>query len=197
MSIVLRTNARTRLRTAKSGIATSRHFTFRSPPPFSSGLSRNGEAHARTATRLRVLSACHRKARKMQSHCRRTAARTAGPAAVASACAAAAGADEVLSSASSALAEPFGAAAPLRVGAIENLMPAGELRMLAVGEMLGGCLQDRHRPRPVKRPPFGDDAVGERNPALGPFADARTALRCRSGSGRKSMPSAISRSKAT
>jgi hypothetical protein len=36
-----------------------------------------------------------------------------------------------------ALAKPLSAAVPLRVGPIQNLVPAGELRVIGVGKMLG------------------------------------------------------------
>jgi hypothetical protein len=49
----------------------------------------------------------------------------------------------------------------------------------------------------VKRLALADDPVGE-NPALRPFSDPRQRrLRCLSGSGRRSIPSVMSRSNAT
>jgi hypothetical protein len=33
--------------------------------------------------------------------------------------------------------EPFGATETLRIGSIQDLVPAGELRVIGVGEMLG------------------------------------------------------------
>jgi CheY-like chemotaxis protein len=67
----------------------------------------------------------------------------------------------------SPLAEPFGATVPLRIDPIENFVPAGELRVV------DDPLQVSVDHRPVQRPPLADDAVGERNPALGLFADTR------------------------
>jgi hypothetical protein len=62
----------------------------------------------------------------------------------------------------------------LRVGPVENLVPTRELRVIGVGETLGDdALQVGLDHRPVQRPPFPDDAVGERDPALGAFADRR------------------------
>jgi hypothetical protein len=74
----------------------------------------------------------------------------------------------------SALAEPFGATATLRIGPIRDLTPSGELRVVNVGEMLGDdVLEVSVDHGPVQRPPFADDPIGERNPVLGPFADPR------------------------
>jgi hypothetical protein len=75
-------------------------------------------------------------------------------------------------SASSALAKPFGAAAAQGVVPIQDT-PC-EPRVAGVAEMLGDdALKIGVHHGPVERPPFADDAVGERNPALGPFADLR------------------------
>ncbi len=53
-------------------------------------------------------------------------------------------------------------------------------------------------PDSEKCPPLADDAVGERNPAFGVFpSPASLVLRCLSVSGRRAIPSAISRSKPT
>lgn len=38
-----------------------------------------------------------------------------------------------------ALVKPFGAAMTLRIGAIEDLVPAGKLRVVGVGQALGDC----------------------------------------------------------
>jgi len=83
--------------------------------------------------------------------------------------------------ASSAFAKPLGAAAPLRIGPVEDLVPPGELRVIGVGEMLGDdALEVGVDHGPVQRPPFADDPIGERDPALRPSPTrASTALRCR------------------
>ena len=53
-------------------------------------------------------------------------------------------------------------------------MPPGELRTIRVADTLGDDdLKVSLDHRSVKRPPFGPDAVGERKPALGVFADPR------------------------
>jgi hypothetical protein len=53
-------------------------------------------------------------------------------------------------------------------------VPPGELRVVGVGEMLGDdALKVGVDHGPVQRAPFADDAVGEHNPALGPFTDPR------------------------
>ena len=61
-----------------------------------------------------------------------------------------------------AIAEPFRPAVPLRIVAIEDLVPAGKLRVIGVGQMLGDdALQVGVDHGPVQRPAFTDNAVGE------------------------------------
>jgi hypothetical protein len=51
-------------------------------------------------------------------------------------------------------------------------VPAGKFRMVGVGEVLGDvAIEVSIDHSLVKRPPLADDAVGERNPPLGPFAN--------------------------
>ena len=78
-------------------------------------------------------------------------------------------------------------------------MPTGELRIVRVGESLGDdALEVGVDDCLVKCSAFTDDAVGERDPALGAFGDlGKPGLATPNGSGRRSTPSAISRSKAT
>ena len=76
---------------------------------------------------------------------------------------------------------------------MEDLMPACELRVTDVGEMLADDpLQVGVDRDPVEHPAFVDDAAGQRDPTLGPLAGSR-----QHRLGRRSMPSAISRLKAT
>jgi hypothetical protein len=57
-----------------------------------------------------------------------------------------------------ALAKPFGADATPRIGRVENLVPPSELRVVGVGETLGGdALQFGVDHRPAKRAPFTDE----------------------------------------
>ena len=74
-------------------------------------------------------------------------------------------------------------------------MSPGELRVVGVGQTLGDdALKVRINRGSVKRAPVADNAVGKRNPTLGPFAvAANAALRCFRGGGRKSSPSGRSK----
>jgi len=53
--------------------------------------------------------------------------------------------------------------------AVADLVPSGELRVVAVGQR-DDALKVGVDHSAVQRPAFADDPVGERDPALGPFA---------------------------
>jgi hypothetical protein len=73
-----------------------------------------------------------------------------------------------------ALAKPFGTPATLRVGAIEDLMPAGALWVIGVGQTLGDdALEVGLNHGPVQRPAFANDTVGERYPRSRPATSWR------------------------
>ena len=74
--------------------------------------------------------------------------------------------------ASLALAEPFGAPLTLRIGPVQNLVPAGEFRIVRICELLGDdALEVGGDDCLVERASFADDTVGKRDPALGAFGD--------------------------
>ena len=55
---------------------------------------------------------------------------------------------------------------------VQNLVPAGEFWVVRIGELLGDdALEVGVHHGPVKRASFTDEAVGERDPALGAFGD--------------------------
>ena len=78
-------------------------------------------------------------------------------------------------------------------------MPARELWIVRNGQSLGDdAVEVGFDDGLIERTSFADDAVGRRDPALGPLGDlGKPGLTVPSGSGRRSTPEAASRSKAT
>ena len=87
--------------------------------------------------------------------------------------------------ASSAFAKPLGAAAPLRIGPVEDLVPPGELRVIGVGEMLGDdALEVGVDHGPVERAPLavvGKRFNGRQLPVECPYCRHRNAWRSTEG----------------